>query len=244
MSVNRTPKNDDEKIIFSTLNEIDEIAHLNGIYCFIVGGFCREEYLKNKHSISSDIDLMAENYNGLILAGFLGSHFKKKVEYSKKSGTAKLHINNIKFDCKANLKDYDILPLLRETNLPQNNLSFDLISRDFTINTLAIGLRSWHMYDILGCAKKHLNQKILVTPIEPNFSIQTNPIVFMRALKFNIRDNYKISPELDEAMLNNVDSIKALPIEDVRENLIEFKTFNANKAEKLYKKYGIEGFLS
>lgn len=244
MPIKRLPANEEERKIFSILNEIDEISHTNGIYTFIVGGFCRNEYLGKPHRTSEDIDLMAENYNGLILAGFLGSYFKVPVEYSHKSGTAKIHIDGIKFDFKANIKKYDILPLLRETNLPQNNLTFDLISRDFTINTLIIGLRSGHMYDILGRAKKDLDAKILITPIEPNIAIKNDPIIFIRALKFSLRDNYKISKKLDDAMLKNLNSLEKLPYDETKKDLLEYYKLNPQKAKMLYERYGIiKGFL-
>jgi tRNA nucleotidyltransferase/poly(A) polymerase len=243
MPIKRKPKNAEEKGIFDILNEIDHISHLNGIYSFVVGGFCRDEYLKKEHLKSSDIDLMAENYNSLILAGLVGTHFKTEIKYSHKSGTAKTIIDGIKFDFKSNIKKYEYLPFLRKTSLEQNNLSFDIISRDFTINTLAIGMRSWHMYDLLNMAKKDLDNKVLRTPIKSDFSIKNDPLIFLRALKFAIRDGYRISEELDEAMIKNKECLKKLPFEETKKSLLEYYGMNKKTATILYKKYLIKGFL-
>ena len=97
MPVKRDPKDKNEEKIFAVLNKIEEISFLSGIHPFIVGGFCRNEYTQQPHLLSSDIDIMAQNYNGILLAGLIGSELRLPVEYSHKSGTAKMEINGIKF---------------------------------------------------------------------------------------------------------------------------------------------------
>lgn len=245
MPVKRHPKTTEEERIFNVLNKIDEISHKYGVFPFIVGGFCRNEYLKIPHKIDSDIDMMAQNYDGLVLAGLIASELNIPIEFSHKSGTAKLYIDDIKVDLKANIKDYDFLPFMREKNLPQNNLTFDIISRDFTINTLAIGLKSWHLYDVLEVGKIDLKKRILKTPVDPDFSIKHSPLIFLRALKFSIRDDYKISDELDKAMLDNKEVIYKLPKDETLESLQDYIELNEEKALKLYRRYGlIEGFFN
>lgn len=239
MPVGREPKTKDEERVFNVLNKIDAIAHKYGVFPFVVGGFCRNEYLRIPHTVESDIDMMAQNYDGLVLAGLIASELNIPIEFSHKSGTAKLHIDGIKVDLKANIKDYDFLQFMRKKDLPQNNLTFDIISRDFTINTLAIGLTSWHLYDILGVGKKDLKDKILKTPIESEYSIRHSPLIFLRALKFAIRDGFKISEELDKAMLNNKEVIHELPKEETLDNLKEYFELNKSKAKELYHRYGI-----
>ena len=48
------------------LKEIDHYARLVGIHVFAVGGFARNKILNKPHPITSDIDLMADDWGGII----------------------------------------------------------------------------------------------------------------------------------------------------------------------------------
>ena len=237
--IKRKPRTADEKAIFDILNEIDMLSKRYGFSCFIVGGFCREEYLGIDHTFESDVDMMAENYHGLELAGFVAEHFSVPISFHHRAGAAKLSIDGLDFDFQANNKIYDFLPEIRKSGLPQNNFTFNILSRDFTINTLAMGLRSGKMYDITGKGRKDLDDKILRTPLDPDIAIVNNALVVLRAIKFAVRDGYNIDLELQEAMKRNLGVLDTVETEKYNEIIDDIRQYDPEKAEKLLTAFGI-----
>jgi len=244
MPINKKPKSQEEAVVYSVLNGIDEITHSLGFIAFAVGGFCRDEYWGKEHTRESDIDLMAENYHGLYLAGAVAERFGVPVEYSHKTGTGKLSVNGLDIDCKANLKNFDLLPELRKTNLPQNNLSFDIISRDFTINTLIMSLRSGKIYDVLGTAKKDLDDGIIRCPVNADLSVKTNSIIALRALVFANRYDFTIDNELDAAIRKHREHILTeIDIDKASKTIEKILKPNPDNGKRLLQEYGFEQFI-
>lgn len=245
MPINRKPRSQEEAVVYSVLNDIDETTRSMGFIAFAVGGFCRNEYWGKEHTRENDVDLMAENYHGLYLAGAIAERFKVPVDYSHTTGTASLTIKGLDIDCKGNLKNYDLLPELRKTTLPQNNLSFDIISRDFTINTLIMSLRSGKIYDVLGTAKKDLDEGIIRCPVNANLSVKTNPVIALRALIFSNRYKFKIDKELDSAIKNHRELIlNKIDIDKVSKTIDKILKPDPDHGEELLHRYGFGHFIT
>ena len=208
--IKRKPRNQYEKKLFAVLSEIDELSHKHGFVVFAVGGFCRDEALNVVHKPNKDVDLMAESYRGLDLAGLVSEHFNEEIEYHHRTGTAKVIIDGISFDFQANIKIFEFLPEMRKTDLPQNAFTFNILSRDFTVNSLAISLRTWKLYDLTGMGVKDLHGKVLRTPINPEVVLEHNPIVALRAIRFAVQYGFSIAPELKKAIADHPEFIKKI----------------------------------
>lgn len=190
----------DSIIIENTLNEIAHQAHLMGIHIFAVGGFCRNKVLGIPHTLDSDIDLMADEYNGLKLAGILASSMGEQLEFYHRTGTAKFIHNGLTLEFQHFKPNYEVLEELRKIDVPQNNLYRNIYERDFTINTLMYSIRNKKMYDLTNMGVKDIMNGIIRTPIDPEVLVTTNPIIILRAIMFSNRYNYRIDSKLQSSM--------------------------------------------
>ncbi len=96
----------------------------------------------------------------------------------------------------------------------------DLSRRDFTINAMAIDVMNSQaalVDPFNGLADLRAN--LLATPIDPNISIQDDPLRMMRAARFVARSGCKLSGELDAALRSNVDRISIVSVERIRVEL-------------------------
>jgi len=222
-----------ESKIEQILEEIDYNAHLMGIYIFAVGGFCRNKILRKPHPLDSDIDLMADQYGGLKLAGMLSSAFEVPIRYYHRTGTAFITYKDIDLEFQAFRPNYDVLEEIRDKNVPQNMLNFNVFSRDFTINSLLYSLRSKKIYDLTNMGIRDIKDGILRTPINADILVKSNPIIILRAIMFKNRLKYDIDLELDRAMRENKDLIM---------NQVSIERFKIaiNKILKPDKEYGFK----
>lgn len=193
--------------IENILRAIDHHAHSMGIYIFAVGGFCRNVVLGQPHPLTSDIDMMADEYGGLKTAGILASSFGVPLKFYHRTGTAVLTYDGVDLEFQAFRPNYDVLEELRKQNVPQNLLHFNVFSRDFTINSLLYGIRSGKIYDLTGKGIKDIKEGLIRTPIDADVLVKSNPIIILRAIMFKNRYKYDIDPELDRAMRANKDMI-------------------------------------
>jgi tRNA nucleotidyltransferase/poly(A) polymerase len=239
MSIPRKPRNKDEEKIFSILDEIDKISRQYGIVVFMVGGFCREEVLGHDHSLEDDCDMMADSTHGLLLAGVIAEHFSVPIEFRHRAGAAKLVVDGLSFDFQALMKNFDLLPLIRKLDLPQDYFTLNIFTRDFTINTLAMSLRSGKMYDLTGRAIQDLKAGILRTPLDAELSVKSNPMIMLRAIDFSVRFKFKMVPELKMAIRKHAPLVESLPTDSV-ENMINNKILKHDPVEgaRLLKEYG------
>lgn len=190
----------DSVIIENVLKEISQQAHLLGINIFAVGGFCRNKVLGIPLSLDSDIDLMAEQYNGLKLAGILASSMKEDLEFYHRTGTAAFTHKGVQLEFQYFRPNYEILEELRKIDVPQTNLYRNVYERDFTINTLLYSIRSGKMHDLTNMAVKDITNGIIRTPLDSDVLVRTNPIIILRAIMFANRYDYSIDSKLQSSM--------------------------------------------
>lgn len=235
-----------DPVVEKTLDEIDQISHSLGIYVFAVGGFCRNLVEGKPHPVTSDIDLMADEYGGLKLAGVLASHYKVPIEFYHRTGTAHIKTpDGLDLEFQAFRPNYDVLQELRKINVPHNLLTFNVFSRDFTINTLIYSLRSKKIYDLTRMGRIDNMFGLLRTPIVSDVLVKSNPIIILRALMFvNRNPIYLISEELEIAMRKYVDSIpEALNERDIKKAVGKILAPDKQRGLKLLKKYNIDEII-
>jgi poly(A) polymerase len=238
MPLSRDPKTEDEKKIFSVLNEIDDLSHQYGFIAFLVGGFCREEVLGNDHKIEDDCDMMSEQYHGLYLAGLISEHYGVPLEFRHRTGTAKLNIDGVSFDFQPYMKNPRLLEEIRKLPLPQNYFTLNIFSRDFTVNTLAMSLRSGQIYDLTKKGKADLLSRTLRTPLDPNITFKEDPMLVLRAIDFVCR-GFTMVPELEQAVSSFAGEISSLPRQNIDKMVNKILTHDSKKGQMLLDKYGI-----
>jgi tRNA nucleotidyltransferase/poly(A) polymerase len=110
----------------------------------------------------------------------------------------------------------------KPTDVQPATITEDVYRREFTVNTLlwrlldlANGPDKAEIVDITGLGKAHLQEKLLVTPLDPSRTFSDDPTRILRLLKFWIKYGLKPSPDVEKAAIRNADNLKTMPWEAV-----------------------------
>ena len=156
--------------------EIINVLEQNNYEAYVVGGACRDSYLKRT---INDIDIVTTATLSEIKTIFPNEHF---VSYQK----------GITLGLIYEKKLIDISSTNGKT------IEEDVLRRDFTINTLLYHpVRGWK--DYLD-SKKDIDDKIIKSVGEPLTMIQNDPLRILRAIRFEAVLKYNIDDKLKKIM--------------------------------------------
>lgn len=115
-----------------------------------------------------------------------------------------------------------------------DNLTDDLIRRDFTINCLAAYLVQDGIVldddEIVKQGLKDLSANVLRSPQEPDKLIKDDPLRIMRAYRFKHRLGMKIDYDLKMSIKNNIDLLKIVSKERIQDELVKICNVNPHLA--------------
>jgi tRNA nucleotidyltransferase (CCA-adding enzyme) len=204
---------------FRLLREIGQIADEKGYSVYIVGGFVRDLLLskskgqesgvrsqesKGKDKLlapgswlltpdSLDIDIVVEG-NGFLFAEEVINRYGASAKTHAKFGTAVLKFpDGLKLDIATARTEHYEYPAALPT-ITHSSIKLDLYRRDFTINTLAIKLNSLEfgkVFDFFG-GLRDLKDKVI--RVLHSLSFVEDPTRVFRAVRFEQRFNFRISP--------------------------------------------------
>jgi len=97
----------------------------------------------------------------------------------------------------------------------------DVMRRDFTINTLLENLHSHEMLDLTGHGISDLREGVIRTPKEPEVTFHDDPLRMLRAVRFAVRFNFRISPETLQAIGPNASRLVVVSAERIRDEFIK-----------------------
>lgn len=185
------------------INKISKELDINQPY--ICGGLPRDKYL-NKASIINDIDITTGNNDANFLARAVANKFKnfnaklifKKDHYS-------VNIGNLKLDFSSNFISPYVL------NLNSSTLSKEMISRDFTINSLLMSIDLKKIFDPTKLAFNDLNNKIINTCLSPEQTFTDSPNRAIRAIYLACKLNFKLSDRVQNYLSKNKNIFKIIP---------------------------------
>lgn len=180
------------------LKEIGKAADESGFRAFVVGGYVRDLILGNE---DNDIDIMITG-DGLKFAEIVSKKFGKKPDAIYKNfGTALLNLENYKIEFASARKE-SYSKNSRNPEVEHAGLEEDLLRRDFTINSLALGLNEDNrgvLTDNCG-GYSDLENKIIKTPLDPVQTFDDDPLRIMRAIRFASRLEFDIEEKTFEAI--------------------------------------------
>lgn len=94
----------------------------------------------------------------------------------------------------------------------------DALRRDFTFNTLMWRLLDLEhgpdraeILDMLGTGKRHLDEGILQTPLDPDKTFSDDPTRMIRAIRFCVKYGFKIPPDMEASIRKNAPKLKRVP---------------------------------
>jgi tRNA nucleotidyltransferase/poly(A) polymerase len=203
-------------------------------HVFLVGGACRD-IIQNK--IPKDLDVVVDGSG--IDAGIKFSEWacRKMGNFKDSSnpvifpkfGTSKFILKGIVHD-GIDLSDVDIecvAPRIEEydgkTRKPivkAGTLIDDIMRRDFSVNSLLLNLTTDKIIDYTGHGIQDIKNGIIRTTDDNSDKIfAEDSLRILRAIRFSVRENWKIATETLEAMKRNVSKLQNISSERITSEL-------------------------
>jgi len=198
--------------IFSTISKAATELQLE---TYVIGGFVRDFLLKRGDA--KDIDVVAVG-SGIDLARKVASLLpnKPKVQVFKNYGTAMIKTKEIEVEfVGARKESYERGS--RNPAVENGTLQDDQNRRDFSINAMALSLNATTFGDLLDPfhGLQDLEDKRIVTPLDPDITYSDDPLRMMRAIRFATQLDFNIDPVSLEAITRNADRIKIISKERI-----------------------------
>lgn len=115
----------------------------------------------------------------------------------------------------------------KPTDVSPATIEEDVYRREFTFNTLlwrmldlANGPDKAEVIDITGLGRQHLDEKLIATPVDPDKTFSDDPTRMLRILKFLLRYDLNISPDVVASVKRNAGKLKNMPWEAVANILV------------------------
>lgn len=189
---------------------------------YVVGGYVRDLFLNR--NLNKDIDFVTVG-SGIELAKKVAEKLNTGVNLFKNFGTAMLKYQDLELEFVGARKE-SYRTESRKPIVENGTLQDDLTRRDFTINALAIDLKTHELIDLFD-GKTHLQQKILITPTDANITFSDDPLRMMRAARFATQLEFEIQESVLQAMKHNAERIHIVSMERI---IVELnKIIEANK---------------
>lgn len=200
------------------LNMVSEISESSEIESYVIGGYVRDLFLGRSRK---DIDIVCLS-SGIELAHKVKEALGENANIAiyKNFGTAAVHFegNEIEF-VGARKESYRADS--RKPIVEDGTLEDDQNRRDFTINALAIALTG----DNKGClldpfgGLKHLDEKLIKTPLDPKKTFSDDPLRILRAIRFASQLTFDIEPDTFQAIIDMKDRLKIISKERITDEL-------------------------
>ena len=193
---------------FPVLKIISDVADSSGVNAWVVGGFVRDVLLK-RHNDDIDIVCLGDCVSfAHDVASRLGVQW---VTTYKRYRTAMISYKDIQLEFVGARKE-SYTGDSRNPVVCEGTFDDDQRRRDFTINTLAIGLNKHNLgelVDNMGGAFD-LEKGIIRTPVDPSITFHDDPLRMMRAIRFACQLNFKIYDDTLNAICQQADRISII----------------------------------
>jgi putative nucleotidyltransferase with HDIG domain len=195
---------------------IAKIAAQQNVDAFVIGGFVRDLFLNRP---SKDVDIVVLG-NGPDFALAVGQYLNTQVTVFKSFGTAMLRYQDLEVEfVGARKESYRIDS--RKPIVEDGSLEDDQKRRDFTINAMAIHLSTDKFGELIDPFNgvKHLEEKIIITPLNPEETFSDDPLRMMRAIRFASQLHFNISDDAINAIKKNKERINIVSKERITDEL-------------------------
>jgi poly(A) polymerase len=185
------------------LYRIGDLADQEGLPCFLVGGYVRDLRMQRP---CTDIDIMVIGepvaFARLVSERLNGRNFVLFERFR----TAQLELpgdDGVSFKLEmvgARKESYN--PESRKPITSIGTIEDDLSRRDFTINALALRLNSVGRGEVVDLfdGLRHIREKLLKTPLDPEKTFSDDPLRMMRAARFACQLEFRLDGATVEAM--------------------------------------------
>lgn len=196
------------------LQVISETAESLGFPVYVVGGYVRDRLLARP---SKDLDVVCVG-SGIQLAQQVAARLRPvpRIAVFQRFGTAMIKHGDLEIEFVGARKEsyrHDS----RKPSIEEGTLEDDQNRRDFTINALAVSLNTRDFGQIIDPfhGLKHLEERLIKTPLEPGRTFSDDPLRMMRAIRFSGQLDFDIEPATFEAIRQYRDRIRIVSMERI-----------------------------
>jgi poly(A) polymerase len=210
------------------LDKVARAAEQLGVETYLIGGFVRDKILGRP---TKDADIVCIG-DGIELARSVAGYFDPvpSVNYFKNFGTAHIKVNlQGKHAGQDEYFDIEFIGARRESyrsesrkpDVVPGSVEDDQNRRDFTINAMAISLNKKDYGRLVDPFNglKHLEEKLIKTPLAPEQTFSDDPLRMMRAIRFATQLNFEIEADTFSAIKDHASRISIVSKERITDEL-------------------------
>ena len=205
----------DEMTIFKM---VEETAAELGYPAYVVGGYVRDRLLRRP---SKDMDIVCVG-DGIKLAKALAKKLEPapRVTVYGRFGTAMFKYKDLEVELVGARKE-SYTRDSRKPSVKTGSLEDDQNRRDFTINALAVSLNEQNFGEIIDSfgGLRHLEERIIKTPLEPGRTFSDDPLRMMRGIRFASQLGFTIEQETIDAISKYKERIQIVSQERISTEL-------------------------
>ncbi len=188
-----------------------------GLETYVVGGYVRDLVLNRP---SKDIDFVCIG-SGIELAKHVAKKLGGlKVNYFKTFGTAMIKEDGWELEFVGARKE-SYRQDSRKPLVENGTLMDDQTRRDFTINSMAVGLNQAIYGKLVDPynGMSDLKRKVIKTPLNPSITFSDDPLRIMRAIRFATQLTFDIEPTTFEGIVEVADRLAIVSQERITDEL-------------------------
>lgn len=208
-----------QKNSLALIQNIGRIADDMNIQAYLVGGFVRDLILQRKNK---DIDIVVVG-DGLAFADAVSDTLNlfPVVKY-KEFGTAMIPVPDMELEIVSARKEV-YQQNSRNPQVQLTDLDEDLKRRDFTINTMALSINGDSFAKFIDPFNgiNDLNDKIIVTPLDPKETFFEDPLRMLRAVRFASQLHFNIEKNTFKAIREYANRLSIISKERIRDEFIK-----------------------
>lgn len=203
-------------------------SHNHSLY--LVGGTVRD-YLLNKPLEDMDAVTTATPEEM--------KEFLKDADYTfSRMGSVRYKSRGIKFDITTLREENNYKDSRHPTSVKfVKDLKIDVKRRDFTINGMYLD-KNLEVIDFVN-GKADLSAKLIRMIGEPDTRLFEDPLRIIRAIRFALDLDFEIEKSLEESILKNIELLKKLNKDKIKQDLAKIKSKNEERKNELFNKFGI-----
>ncbi len=213
---------------------------------YICGGTPRDKYMGKLENIA-DLDITTGDKTVDYLSQEFYIEFRKKYNVTRKTmedGHSSIFVGSLKVDFSSNFMVHNIDHYLNQLGIKNpNNMQREMFSRDFTCNSLLLGLDLKQILDPTKRGLKDIKERKIKTCLAPEITLTSNRNRVVRAIYLAS----KLDFDLDDAIINyvskNPQTVKISTEKSMTEKLNDAFTKDADKASYLITKMNLWNYI-
>lgn len=200
------------------LHSIGQLADELEVKAYAVGGYVRDYYL-NRPRTDLDITIIGD---ALDFAEKFAEKMSSKAVVFERFRTAMVPVSHFQCEFVGTRKE-EYKKGSRKPIVTEGTLNDDLKRRDFTINAMAVSLNNDTMGNIIDLfnGKRDIEQKKLITPLEPKTTFDDDPLRMMRAARFASQLGFEIDEKAYNAATQMAERIEIVSQERTSDEFLK-----------------------